>query len=219
MEAESHKGPEYGLERMIFFSDAVFAIAITLLVIEIHVPELPRTATDRDYLIGLLNLTPNFIGFFISFIVVGAFWAGHHRTFAFAQRWDQRLFMPNLVFLLTIAAMPFFTALASEGSGHRVPVMAYCIWMTITAIAHMWLQHAVLRAPVVQTEVSAEALATIRRRGRAVALGAVTATVVAYVFPYGGQATLATIPLWRLGLNWIAKVRTPAVSPKKAQPA
>ncbi|NIJ07366.1 putative membrane protein [Sphingomonas vulcanisoli] len=98
-EATVAHGPEHELERMIFFSDAVFAIAITLLVIDIHVPHLPHNAPDTDYWIALINLAPQFSGFFISFFVIGFFWAGHHRTMMVASRYAPSLNMPNMLLL------------------------------------------------------------------------------------------------------------------------
>lgn len=205
-EAELH-GPGHALERMIFFSDAVFAIAITLLIIEIHVPELHRPASDRDYLIALANLSPQFIGFFVSFFVIGAFWAGHHRAFDCARHWSPRLVMPNLMLLCAVAAMPFFTALASSGWGQRVPVAFYCGWMTLVALLNIRVQRIATAPPVAGEHVSPVQRAMVRRRGLAVLLGAATAFVTSLIVPWMGQMMLITIFLWRLLLNRIAPIR------------
>lgn len=194
-------GPGHALERMIFFSDAVFAIAITLLIIEIHVPEVHAPGSDRDFLLALARLTPHFISFFVSFFVIGAFWAGHHRAFDCARHWDPRLIFPNLVLLCTIAAMPFFTALASEYYGHRVPVAFYCGWLALAALAAIRLQRIVTNAPVAGEQVPVEQRADIRRRGYSVFLGAMTGLVVSLFVPWLGQPALITIPLWRLLLQ------------------
>lgn len=196
-------GPEHALERLIFFSDAVFAIAITLLVIEIHVPEVPRGAGDDVFLLGLAELIPNFVGFVISFFVIGAFWGGHHRAFGCAAHWHDRLLAPNIQMLLAIAAMPFFTAFMSEYSNERVPVTAYCLWLLVTALLNVRLQRAATSAPVVDESVSAETIRRIRLRGWATVGGAVTAIIVALVSPIPAlaQGSLLSIPLWRIILT------------------
>jgi len=203
---EAH-GPGHALERLIFFSDAVFAIAITLLIIEIHVPEVHQPASDLDYLSALARLAPNFASFFISFFVIGAFWAGHHRAFDCARHWSPKLIMPNLLMLSAIAAMPFFTAFSSEYYGQRVPVAFYTGWMVVIALLNIWVQRIATAAPVVGEEVGSQHRGMIRLRGIAVLLGAATAFLVTLIQPYAGQMALASIYFWRLLLTRIAPPR------------
>ncbi|RYY39825.1 MAG: DUF1211 domain-containing protein [Chitinophagaceae bacterium] len=120
---------EFQLERMILFSDAVFAIAITLLAIEIKVPHFNRhTVTDAQLLHQLEEMIPEFIGFFVSFIIIGLYWAVHHRIFGYVVAYNRRLLWLNLWFLLGVVLMPFSTAFYSQYvlSGVSVPVIVYC---------------------------------------------------------------------------------------------
>ena len=195
--ADDTHHPDHGLQRLIFFSDGVIAIAITLLVIELHPTHLPWRSPDWAYAQALIDLLPNFAGFFISFFVIAAFWAGHHRAFECAEHWDDRVTLPNMLFLSTIAALPFFTAFASDNPGARVPVACYCAWLLLIALLNIRLQHIVTAAPVVDEDVAAQRIETIRLRGVAVALGTASAVVVSLCAPLFGQIALATIPLWR----------------------
>lgn len=190
-------GPEHGLERLIFFSDAVFAIVITLLVIDLHAPKLPYGSPDWNYWVALINLSPKFLGFFISFFVIGFFWAGHHRTLMLASHYSPRLVWPNLMLLAAIAAMPFFTAFASANPRMRVPIFCYCAWLLIAAMLNRRLQTFATQPPVVSETASFETLAMTRERGTAVILGAATAMAVSIIVPVLGQVALCTIPLWR----------------------
>lgn len=201
------QGPSHALERLIFFSDAVFAIAITLLVIEIHVPEVHEPRSSLDFARALAPMFPDFVGFFTSFFVIGAFWMGHHRAFDCARHWSPRLLMPNLMLLCAIAAMPFFTAFSSEYWGHRVPSALYCGWLLLTALLNIRLQRIATAPPVVSEHITPEHRGMIRRRGLAVALGASSAFVVSLFVPFAGQIALISIPFWRLLLERLARRR------------
>ncbi|MGI9024138.1 MAG: TMEM175 family protein [Burkholderiaceae bacterium] len=190
-------GPEHGLERLIFFSDAVFAIAITLLIIDIHVPHLPWGSPDGAYWAALLNLAPQFAGFFISFYVIGSFWAGHHREMALATHWSPSILLPNLMLLSTIAAIPFFTAFASANPAMRVPIFCYCLWLLVCAVANRRLQGIVTKPPIIGEHVTCAQVETVNQRGNAVILGTGFAALVSLVVPALGQLALTTIPLWR----------------------
>jgi uncharacterized membrane protein len=190
------KPDDHALERLVFFSDAVFAIAITLLVIELPVPHLPRTATDADFLRALVRLIPNIVGYSIGFAVIGAFWAGHHRSFILARRYDSSLLVPNLVLLGLVAFMPFSTALVSAHMGMRVPTTLYCTTMLAVSLANIWVVRRVTSPPVVGEEVDATTISATRARGWGVALGSVTAVVISLIMPIFGQAGLITIPIW-----------------------
>jgi uncharacterized membrane protein len=108
---------DFQLERLILFSDAVFAIAITLLVIELKVPELDReNYNDAALAHELKHLVPRFMGFVISFAIIGVYWAIHHRLFGFVHKYSNRLIFLNMLFLFSIVLMPFSTGMFGEYS-------------------------------------------------------------------------------------------------------
>lgn len=94
------------LERVILFSDAVFAIAITLLVIELKLPELSENS-NRALSDSLLHTIPHLFSFFMSFFIIGIYWTAHHRMFGYVVNYDLRLLWLNLFLLCFIVLMPF----------------------------------------------------------------------------------------------------------------
>lgn len=198
-EAHADTQPGHQIERLVFFSDAVFAIAITLLVIEIHPPHLNGSPDAGVAFRALLALLPEMFGFAVSFFVIGAFWAGHHRAFALAGHWDDRLVSRNLFLLLSIVAMPFFTAFMSANANARLPTMLYSGWLLLAALFNIGLQRRVTSPPVIADGVRPMRIAAIRRRGLAVALGAASAFVATAIAPWPGLGMMAlvSIPLWR----------------------
>jgi uncharacterized membrane protein len=188
--------PAHPLERLIFFSDAVFAIAITLLVIEVRPPHLPFHSSDRDQLVSLINLTPSFVAFFISFFVIGAFWAGHHRAFSLSKHWSPSLLFPNISMLCAIAFMPFATAYMGMNMGQRIPSMLYDAVLMITAILNIRLVRLATSPPVVDEHADPLTIARTRARGWGVAAGAAIAFALTFIFPPISQLGLMMIPLW-----------------------
>lgn len=96
------------------FSDGVFAIAITLLIIEIRVPHLDHAPAGASLAGRLLELWPSYLGYMISFIVIGTIWANHHNRFSYIVRSNHVLLFLNVVFLMCVAFIPFPTALLAE---------------------------------------------------------------------------------------------------------
>jgi uncharacterized membrane protein len=98
-------------DRVLFFSDAVFAIAITLLVVDIRVPAVVANIAQE-----LHNDRGKILSFAISFLVIGLFWMGHHRMFRYIMALDRPIILLNLLFLGTIAFLPYPTALLFAGT-------------------------------------------------------------------------------------------------------
>lgn len=110
------------LMRMELFSDAIFAIAITLLIIEIKAPE--RVAPG-ELAHSLRELWPTFLAYFISFMVIAIQWVDHRELFDLIEKCDRRLVWLNLLLLMGIAVLPFPTALVGNYPQERVAVVIY----------------------------------------------------------------------------------------------
>ena len=106
-------------ERLTFFSDAVFAIAITLLVLDLRLP------AGQSEFIDLSPMVPKLIGFCISFAVIGIYWNAHHRLFGTLQREDGRLRAVNLLFLGSVVFLPFPTSIMAEYPRTAPPLIFY----------------------------------------------------------------------------------------------
>ncbi|MEP6628093.1 MAG: TMEM175 family protein, partial [Ginsengibacter sp.] len=120
---------EFQLERMILFSDAVFAIAITLLIIDLKIPDIPAPVTDQKMSNSVISLIPKFTGFVLSFFIIGLYWTIHHRIFGFIIGYTNKLVWLNLIFLFGIVLMPFSTSFYSEYLLEylKLPVIFYAI--------------------------------------------------------------------------------------------
>jgi len=124
------------MERINGFSDAVFAVAITLLILTIDVPVVSNTSELGS---ELSALWPKFLGFLISFIIIGYFWVAHHIMFNYLRRVTAGLMWLNLAFLLCIVVLPFSTDLMSEYNASNTALMFYNANMTLAALGLLLL--------------------------------------------------------------------------------
>jgi uncharacterized membrane protein len=155
-------------DRLEAFSDAVIAIAITLLVLEIRVPEHLNVHSTSDLWDELGDLWPAYLGYLISFATIGIMWANHHLIFRHIARTDHYLVIINGFFLLCIGFLPFPTALLTEYLGHpgeRAAIIVYSGWFLLTALTYNLLWRYPSRGRrLLEPEASPRSVAEITRR-------------------------------------------------------
>ncbi|WP_082057173.1 TMEM175 family protein [Psychromicrobium lacuslunae] len=140
-------------ERTVFFSDAVFAIAMTLLVLDLRV-ELPSNPSVEEINEAIVEQMPAFAGFLLSFILVGVNWINHHRRFSGIARYDGRLQQLNLLFLFFIAFMPVPTSLLFVNAGSPWPVALYAFVVAAISLSLNLLWWYARRAELMDEKVS-----------------------------------------------------------------
>lgn len=145
MQEAKHKESrlDFQLERFSFFSDGVFAIAITLLIIEIKVPAIEH-ATNEELWHSLSEMSLKFLGFLISFAIVGHYWSVHHRIFGYIQKYNATLLWLNLAFLCTVVLLPFSSGLIGEYSSDLhlyIPYVVYVVNVCLVGLMNciLWL--------------------------------------------------------------------------------
>lgn len=118
-------------DRIIAFSDGVFAFAITLLVLKIN---LPNTAVSSNLPTILIQLWPQFLANIMSFSVIGYYWILHHYLFNHIKRYDITVVWLNIFLLMAISFMPFSTDLLGDFPNSEVAVIFYALTLAITGI-------------------------------------------------------------------------------------
>jgi uncharacterized membrane protein len=152
--------------RLEAFSDGVFAIAITLLILEVKVP---RAGTERGLVRALLLLWPSYLGYAISFVTLGIMWANHHAIFTYIRRTDRYFLLIHVFFLMCISFLPFPTAVLAEHLPHpesrRIAVAAYSATLVVIALAYnaVWW-YAVAGRRLLDARADPVAVRTISRR-------------------------------------------------------
>jgi uncharacterized membrane protein len=118
-------GGGFGTTRIEALSDGIFAVAMTLLVLDVKLPDGEAYSSDGSLFARLLSLEHTFVIYFISFVVLGMFWVGHHAHFHYIRYVDHTLLWINLLFLFGVTSMPFFTDLLGSHPDLRLPYLFY----------------------------------------------------------------------------------------------
>src|SRR6185437_6822107 len=133
-------------ERLLAFSDGVFAIAVTLLVLDLRLPSEATAGGDEGVASALLAMGPKLLIFVFTFIVIGIGWLGHHRKFSYIRKVDGGLLWLNLLYLLSLCLVPFATSLLSDHSD-RISFVVYTCVMALVMLLSAGLSAYGLRAP------------------------------------------------------------------------
>jgi uncharacterized membrane protein len=173
--------------RLEAFSDGVFAIAITLLVLEIAVP----LATESDLFGALVDEWPSYAGYVISFLTIGWVWIGHSAITSHLERANALFLRLNLLLLMAVAFLPFPTRLMADFFGQpepeRVAVVFYGIVLLVIAVlmAVLW-RYALASRELLRSDRADDELATLTAKSSRAIVLFFLATAVGVVFPMAG---------------------------------
>jgi len=176
--------------RLEAFSDGVFAIAMTLLILEIRVPEAAVGGTNRDLGNALVALWPSFLAFAASFGTILTMWTHHHHLCTLVTRVDRRLFLSNGLLLFLVTFVPFPTAVAARYLGcpaARAASIFYCGTFFLLALVYQVLLSAVAReGDVPRSPAAQRTLDAVRRSYQMGPLTYGLAALIAFFSPLGG---------------------------------
>lgn len=136
---------ELRLNRIEAFTDGVFAIIVTLLVLELKVPALHNQRSVGELAGRLIELLPQFLSWLISFVIVCKFWLNHHHIFGLARHANYSLVWLNVIFLMCQSFIPFPTALMGEHASNPLAVSFFGCVMAINTIAFIAMHRYILR--------------------------------------------------------------------------
>jgi uncharacterized membrane protein len=155
------------IERTVFFSDAVFAIAITLLALNLQVPQIPESLAAAELPSALLELSPKFYSFVLSFWIIGFYWLAHHRIFHHVRAYDRGMLLINLLFLMWVVLMPFAASLVGEYEDLQLTVIMYAGHNILAGLTLAWLwRYATKDGRLVETNLDPRAVRYNNLRAR-----------------------------------------------------
>jgi len=152
------------VERLAALSDGIFAVAMTLLVLDLHVPVREAVHDSRGLAAALLALAPQFVAYLMSFITLGIFWIGQQTQLNHLERSDRRLSWIHLVFLFAVAVMPFSTRLLAEFITYRVALICYWANILLLGATLYFTWTCAMGNGLVKSDLPAEVGAAIKHR-------------------------------------------------------
>jgi len=201
---EGDEAAEEGIGRILALSDGVFAIAMTLLILEIALPATRRAEEDLPK--ALLALWPRYLAYVLSFVVIGRFWVVHHQAFRLIARYDAVLMWLNLLLLMFVSFLPFPTAVLGAHNGSPAAAVLYAAAVVLAgaaSTAYWW--YASGRGGLLRPDVGAAQVRALRARGlSSPAFFALTLPIAAFA-PYVAEILwFFVFPLNRITYVWFS---------------
>ena len=159
--------PVRGFEknRMEALIDGIFSVALTLLVLDIKLPDGETYATNTDLWNRLLSLERHFVIYAISFIVIGIYWVAHHVQFHYVRYTDRRLIWINMMFLLLISFLPFATDLVGDHPELVLPIEIYGVTLLLlSAMSYLHLRYLYRHPYLATADLTSVAVKLLKKR-------------------------------------------------------
>ena len=176
--------------RLVAFSDAVFAITITLLVLAIRPPE-----NYRNLLHGLVALWPSYLAYVVTFLFIGQVWVNHHVIFDHIRAADRLVLLLNTLLLMAVAFLPFATSVLARaqrsGHGERTAVVFYGIAFAVTALTFNAVWQYASRHRLLSEALDPVGATAISRRLQLALVWLATGAVLGAALPVLGVAVIA----------------------------
>jgi uncharacterized membrane protein len=176
--------------RLVAFSDGVFAISITLLILEIT----PPSTEDTSLLDGLVDLWPSYLAYALTFLFIGQVWVNHHVMFDHIRVADRLVLLLNTLLLMAVAFLPFATSVLADalrdGHDERTAVVFYGIAFALTALTFNGVWHYARRRGLLSQALEPEGATAIGRRFQLALAWLATGAVLGAVLPALGVAVI-----------------------------
>jgi uncharacterized membrane protein len=195
-EISSEEETGRSLDRLVAFSDGVFAIAMTLLVLNLTVPVVSGSAEHVNDVLWekLRDQWPELVSYALSFAVIGRYWVVHHRVFRLVRRADSTLMVLNLLLLAFIALIPWPTEMLGRYGDTTTAVVAYSVTMVGTGVASALLNWHIVRAGLLDVHVTDSYRRAGAIRSLMIPFGFALGIPVAFVDPIAAMYT------WWIGI-------------------
>ncbi len=152
------------VERLAALSDGIFAVAMTLLVLDLRAPAMESIHSERDLWHGLVAIAPRLLMYLMSFLTLGIFWVGQQTQLNYLERSERSLTWMHILFLATIAIMPFSTTMLAEFIAYRTALVVYWLNILLPGLALYWTWVCAIGLGVVQPETTPEVFKAVKRR-------------------------------------------------------
>lgn len=187
--------PVLSTKRIQALTDGVFAIAMTLLVLNLKVPTIPGGATSKMLPELVLELWPAFFNYALSFILLAIFWIVHHRQFRFIKAIDQKLLWINILGLMFIVLIPFSTSLIAEHGDVQIAALVFeCNLLVIGLIFYMNWWYATSKRYLVDSDLSTQTILSNKKRNLIVPAVSLIAIGLSFLTPEWSEVPYFAIP-------------------------
>ncbi len=183
------------LGRIEAFSDGVFAIIVTLLVLDLKVPQLKDPTDVNELAHGLVKILPQFLSWLISFIIVCKFWLNHHNIIRYAKHANYGMIWLNSLFLMFQSFVPFPTALMGQYPSNPLAVSAFGIIMTLSTLLFMILAAYITRN-LIKPELDGKKDPTLKWRSLAGPVFYMSGVTMAWIYLPAAFCFYAVTPLF-----------------------